>query len=587
MPVKTGDWFARRPIRFKLLFSFSITLILVLIFVTAILVLNFTQRNMEMSKIYLEKFTEQVIVNFRQNQRTTEMQLFNISNMFDIPQTMYEVSASQDMETVRDLYTKIRMIVSNLFPFNTVLIRTLDGTYISSAFTQDGQRTAERMTVLLDDVRENLVDDGILWIRDSDGTVYLARMVLTISPLRYVGEMIAKISEDKLFKLNEDKKYLNYTFLFFDEHGKNVIVAGSIDEELRIRIIEDYNNGIFNSETSQWNRSDYFLSIKKNGEWTAVGILPLEGLYRERMILILVCVVIGAIALVLGTLAVYAVTQRLTRQLKLLTNSMNKVAGGDFKQMIPVLTQDDFGQLAIHFNQMINEISELLKQVVQEVKQKSEIQLQLLDYRCRSLQNQINPHFIYNALETINAMAKICGNVEIGTVVRLISRYFRHTTLSMGTQFIVLEREIANLKDYVEIYRYIYGDKLVCDFVLPEFLGAALVPTMILQPILENALVHGRRFSEEISAVSVSVSQTGNKEEVLIAIQDNGYGMPGGSADELFEVPGRQGKSYEHTGIGIANVAERLKLLYGDKAEITASSSSSGTLASIRIPLFF
>jgi two-component system sensor histidine kinase YesM len=248
---------------------------------------------------------------------------------------------------------------------------------------------------------------------------------------------------------------------------------------------------------------------------------------------------------------------------------------------------DDFGKLAVHFNRMTNEISQLLNRVVQEEKLKNKAEIQLLEYRCRSLQNQINPHFIYNAFETVNAMAKISGNVEIGSVVRLMSKYFRHNTLSINMQFIFLEREIENLKDYVEIYRYIYGDQFVCTFNVPAFLNSSLVPTMILQPILENAIIHGKRPPGEASITSISAVVRDEYSDVLIIVKDNGFGMTSEDKNRVLEGRKPSHTPYEHTGIGISNVSERLKLLYSDKAGIVIDSDKSGTTVSIWIPLCF
>jgi sensor histidine kinase YesM len=580
-------WLSWLSIRLKFLFSFSITLILLLTFVTVVMVINFSGRVMRESREFLSMFTGQVIINFSQSQHAVEMQLFNICNMFHIPGAMHEVIQDKNTTTISHLQGQVNMIVSNLFPFDVVLVNVKDGTQIDTAFKTGSEEAVRHMSVLLNNFRDQIIEKSILWIRDDDGTVYLARMVMATSPLRYVGEVIARIPQNNLFKINEKSGFLDYIFLFLNEDDDNIIVEGDIEEKLRIKIIADYKSGNINNEIYRWGNSKYFISIIKEREWTVVGILPLKRLYNQIWLIVFASVIVGIIAMAIGTGAVYKITARLTMQLNLLIKSMNAVAQGSIKQVIPVQSMDDFGKLAVHFNRMTDEIARLLNRVVQEEKLKNKAEIQLLEYRCRSLQNQINPHFIYNAFETVNAMAKISGNDEIGSVVRLMSKYFRHNTLSMNMQFISLEKEIDNLEDYVEIYRYIYGDQLVCTFNFPDSLNDTLVPTMILQPILENAIIHGKRPPGEASIISISAAARDEYSDILIVIKDNGFGMTSEDKNRVLEGRNPIQTPYEHTGIGISNISERLKLLYGDKAGIVIDSDKNGTKVSVWIPLCF
>ena len=209
--------------------------------------------------------------------------------------------------------------------------------------------------------------------------------------------------------------------------------------------------------------------------------------------------------------------------MNVLTNSIDAVAIGDMKQIVPIYSQDDIGQIAIRFNNMTRRISELLQRVVNEEKHKNEAEFQMLEYRYRSLPHQINSHFIYNALETVNAFAKLKGNKEISNVVQLMSRYFRNNTKNITRQFVTLQQEFEYLQDYAEIHKYIHGDRLVVRFECSEAASDALLPTMILQPVLENALEHGVSAAKEQTLIRLA-AEVENEDKLVITIVDDGLG---------------------------------------------------------------
>ncbi|OGO80443.1 MAG: hypothetical protein A2Y21_04490 [Clostridiales bacterium GWC2_40_7] len=206
-----------------------------------------------------------------------------------------------------------------------------------------------------------------------------------------------------------------------------------------------------------------------------------------------------------------------------------------------------------------------------------------MEYRFRSLQAEINPHFIYNALETVNALAKISDNTEIVDVVQLICRYFRQCTRSKNFRFINLSQEFSNLKDFVGIYGYIYGERLLVKFDLPEAACEALIPTMILQPVLENALKHGISNTEEQSLVMVSARIA--KDRIVVSITDHGSGISEELKKRIFSTGARILNSHRTSGIGLKNVLERLRLIYGEQVNFEIESNRHETSINIAMPL--
>jgi sensor histidine kinase YesM len=313
-----------------------------------------------------------------------------------------------------------------------------------------------------------------------------------------------------------------------------------------------------------------------------VGLLPIDRLNDVRKDVMVNSFIIAAIGLFIGIWVVIMLTKRLTRQLNVLTNSIDAVAIGDIKQIVTIYSQDDIGQIAIRFNNMTRRISELLQRVVNEEKHKNEAEFQMLEYRYRSLHTQINSHFIYNALETVNAFAKLKGNKEISNVVQLMSRYFRNNTKNITRQFITLQQEFEYLQDYAEIHKYIHGDRLVVRFECSETASDALLPTMILQPVLENALEHGVSAAKEQTLIRLA-AEVKNEDRLVITIVDDGLGMSDEVISRIFQpdFPRKDARS----GIGLRNVAERLQIIYAGQANISVESGNQGTCVTITLPL--
>ena len=248
-----------------------------------------------------------------------------------------------------------------------------------------------------------------------------------------------------------------------------------------------------------------------------------------------------------------------------------------------VADADDISQLALAFNDMSQRISELMAELVEKERMRSNAELQVLEYKYRALETQIRPHFIYNALEVISSMAKIKGETEMIDIVQTISRYFRNITQSTTDQFITVQQEFDRLQDYTRIYQFMHGDHLKTVFSARETARNAMIPTMILQPVVENSLKYGLRSQEEDSEIRVHAYTQDGK--LLITIRDNGKGLTQEQMEKL-----EKGETAESSssGIGMANVRQRLKLIYGDKSSISfRNRTAGGVKVTIEIPFTY
>jgi two-component system LytT family sensor kinase len=202
--------------------------------------------------------------------------------------------------------------------------------------------------------------------------------------------------------------------------------------------------------------------------------------------------------------------------------------------------------------------------------------LLLLQARMEALQNQINPHFLFNTLNSVSSLVRFDPDTARELIIKL-ARILRRL-LNSSDSFVPLREEVEFIDNYLDIEVVRFGrDKLrVIKELEPESLEM-LVPAMLLQPLVENSIKHG--LSSKIEGGSIYLRSRRGAKAIIIEVEDDGVGM---GAAQLIEKPNGLGG----TGIGMANVAERLKVLYGDTARMTIDSQDGkGTLVRLRLPI--
>ena len=209
-----------------------------------------------------------------------------------------------------------------------------------------------------------------------------------------------------------------------------------------------------------------------------------------------------------------------------------------------------------------------------------------------ALQSQINPHFLYNTLETIRGQALLDNNEEIARMTEALGAFFRYSISRKGTM-VTLRDELANVRNYMLIQQYRFSNRFSLEIVVDEEDEAAyecLVPRLIIQPVVENAIFHGLEDLDDGGKVTIEIMLT--EENLILMISDNGKGIPEEELESLNErihsndrkLLEPQGES-NRTGIALPNINRRLRLLYGDSYGINIySTSGQGTDVEILIP---
>ena len=321
------------------------------------------------------------------------------------------------------------------------------------------------------------------------------------------------------------------------------------------------------------NKKMYSISRSEKTGWTVVDCVRVEELLRRsneaQSIYVLVAIGLMAVALFFSRFVAKSITLPIQR----LCDSMERVQEGDFSVSdIVVDSENEIGSLTKSFNVMTQRIHELMAQNIreQEAKRKSEL---------KALQSQINPHFLYNTLDSIIWMAEGKKNEEVVLMTASLARLLRQS-ISNEDELVSIGQEIEYARGYLTIQKMRYKDKL--EFwieVEPSRLNIRLIK-LVLQPVIENAIYHGLKYKESRGLLLVKgFMKNGN---AVLQVIDDGVGMDQETLDHIYE---RHKVDYHSNGVGIYNVQKRLQLYYGNEYGIVYESKpGEGTTATITIP---
>lgn len=266
------------------------------------------------------------------------------------------------------------------------------------------------------------------------------------------------------------------------------------------------------------------------------------------------------------------VTRTITVPLEALTSSIREVDLGNFDVTVNIQSNDEFGYVAKQFNRMCQKIKELF-----ETNQKKQELLRTAELK--QLQAQINPHFLYNTLDSIKYLAKMGGNEEVFLMTKSLNSLLKNS-FRISKEFTTLSDSLKNLSSYVTIQKIRFSDKFQTDIEVEPDLLDCVIPNLILQPVVENAILHGL---EPLTADGKLILRAYRQaDDLFITITDNGTGMSEETCEALTATLSEpDGTSH----IGLKNVHQRLQIYYGSDYGISVKSvPQSGTTVNLKLP---
>nr|WP_251048031.1 sensor histidine kinase [Planococcus sp. ISL-109] len=352
----------------------------------------------------------------------------------------------------------------------------------------------------------------------------------------------------------------------FSEQGENETALTEFTEASRISIyISEMTLSIFNSELKTYERF-YRDIIRQSKELDTMGVLLLS---------------LTSVLLLLFT---YLFSLSITKPVHQLTKAANELAKGRFDHPIRVNSNDEISFLAKTFDHMRVNINKLILEIQQKAQVESELQeskLLLQQSQMRHLQSQVNPHFLFNTLNTLSKKAYLDGAQDTSDLLVSVASLLRYN-LKRLDHTVTLEEEAYVLKQYMEIQKARFSDRLKFHVDLDETALVYQMPSLTLQPLIENAVIHGIEPNEDGGQIWFRIKDLA--EHIVIEIEDNGLGMDAATMEKL-RSGGINPQEGHATGIGFANVTKRLHLFYGreDVVEIE-STLGRGTKIILKLP---
>ena len=397
-------------------------------------------------------------------------------------------------------------------------------------------------------------------VKDTDGTV--------------LGYVCTNIGEQNLrYDYMEDPANQELDQIKLIGDGK-VIATREVSRIGRSFSEKKYKKWIRHSETAGADEKNIYIYCE--GSFSRCGIFAgvkkravLSDLMQMRKYIFGIAAGFGIIALMA---AVY-ISRIVYKPVQKLMTAMKAVSDGEMDTRAEIVSKDEIGLAAEEFNRMLDRIEDLIRQLIQEEKKKKDAELEALQY-------QITPHFMYNTLNSIKCYALIHDQKEIATVIEDFVELLQTCIRKKGT-FLTVAEEVQVLENYIHLQEFRNGENYQVEYKIEWEAQQCKIPRLILQPLVENAIIHGLDLKNDQKRLTIEAYTSGSR--LYLKITDNGRGMTEERIEELLKKKGKKTKGL--TAVGIPNIQDRLNLYYGRQAKLTLKSEGEGTTATIYLPV--
>ncbi len=383
--------------------------------------------------------------------------------------------------------------------------------------------------------------------------------------------------------------------LLLDHKGRTVVSGHEAITGMFIRdrqIVKQIATGSHGSIKRNYGKENYIINFQEMNvaPWKIVNIQSERILLKKVNAFGAFLLVLTIASIVICLVFTLVLSNSITHPLERLENAIIKVTRRDFDVKFNYQYYDEVGKLGASFNFMVEEIRELIRKLnqsitrLQEEKEKVKAE-QLLKRQAelKALQSQINPHFLYNTLDSIHWMADQIDADDISRMTMALGSLFR-TGLNKGDDIISIPNELENVKSYLTIQKMRYGERFCYQIDVDQQLLPLMTIKLILQPLVENAIYHGIKEQAELGLITITGRLRENGQVVEFIIRDTGAGIQP-LALELIERRLAEGTSSDCNGYGIYNVNERIRLYFGERYGLKFRSElGQGTEVKLVIP---
>ena len=390
------------------------------------------------------------------------------------------------------------------------------------------------------------------------------------------------------FDRNEISRIVNE----FSQYGSAIVYLVDEDDKKALEmnktgvypiLVSRYMNGEAKTKADNFEKlsKEHIVIERKidcNG-WKLVIITPMKEYMKENRTFLFYSIVIVLGLVILCFLFSYSFSLFLGKNIEELLDVVREVKKGDLGVRFKKRTVDEIGELGKSFNEMLKRMNTIIDEKLKyEIKAK-DAEIKAKEYELNLLQAQINPHFLYNTLKTIQYMI-YCKDARAEKMIKLLI-YLLQTGISRGEKMVRFSEELQHVKTYLQIQQYRFSEKFNVRYEIPEDISDLYILKLTLQPIVENAIYHGLELCVGKGDLVISAKRCSGS--LVITISDNGVGITAENLDELKDQ--LEGKS-KSRGIGIINVHERMQLHFGKEYGIVIDSKKTfGTTVTLLFPI--
>ncbi|AZO96250.1 sensor histidine kinase [Halocella sp. SP3-1] len=570
-------------VKYKLIFIYIVCVVAPIIVINLIFYNNMVANVKEINKNYYRLSTQRIVTKIENDFDF----IISLSDKISLDQKLYEM-LDKDYETNLDYvetyfdyfkpyiylngeaYQQInKMIVytDNPSVLNSGSIYRMD--YLDEEWLENIIKSPERLHIIYGESKKK-----------SDGTIITPISIIRILNEfqgidRYLKVIRIDLYAENIIKIINSETNKKKVFIF-DASG-SILFSNNITSNGHTVFLETAVNG----QGFEYNK--HIIQKKINGSlnWMLINVLDVDNikraLARPRNNIILLTL----LSLLLSSLIIFFIYRSFYLRLNALSEHVSNLEQDFNKPYTGLQGRDEIGSLIRAYNRMVSKIKTLITDVYEARLEQSHIKLEKKQAEINALQSQINPHYLFNTLESIRMKSIEKKEIETGKIIKYLARSLRRM-ISFRQEWIDVQEELAYIKDFLKIQKYRFGDEF--EYILdiePETLDIK-IPKLIIQPFVENACIYGVEGSEDSGEVYVKIDISGDK--LICIVRDNGIGI---KKDKLnFILKHIKDEDIQGNSIGINNIYQRLNLYYGDDFVLHIESKEGiGTMVKLIIPV--
>ena len=402
--------------------------------------------------------------------------------------------------------------------------------------------------------------EGSFMIKDMDA--YMVSIIVPIidrASYRFLGVTVVDVLMENLVQISQEGMVFDGMLLLLDE--ENQVLYSDHEGKLNAEEMELLKNALADKEFREQETTEIKVGAREFlisqvslniAGWKIAGMVSNETIYAQITFIRNLMLFTSGICVCISIWLAISASKGISEPILAIRSVMRKVEKGDLETHVEIKRSDEVGELAGSFNHMVNKLNLL-------VKEREENQKKLRIAELNALQAQINPHFLYNTLDSINWMARAGQIDQVSEMVDSLSVFFR-ISLSGGKTFITVEEELRHVENYILIQKKRYEKYLDYEIDVPEHIRGYQCLKMILQPLVENSIYHGIKEKGEKGLIRISASEL--SDSIIFCVTDTGQGM---TKEKLQEIQAmlRKGEEHDAGSYGVMNVQRRIQTYFG------------------------